>query len=376
MLYPCHVAAQLSASLDGGLAQVSYQGYLGSSVFTLAPAVGYLTDHASIDARGIVSLYRSGNASADGQLRGSAFTALGRYALGEVYGTVGATQYRTVPSAENGRVGVRAYAGRGGFGGWAGVNGGFTRDLGNTIGVEQAEAGGWLAWPFTRLTLSLVPTRVGPVSYVDVLSTARLVVDRLTLSAILGTRPVGSGNPIEAGLGDRVSGSSWGQFEAAVRLAPSMALVGDVGSSPTDYVRHVPAVHYVGIALRLTTLGGPPSPPARDILPAAAPGDPPPVLTSSPVITTVRQDRSSYTLRLHVPSAHSVELMGDFTNWRPVRFRQVGDGDWQLTLPRAYLPSGPHRFNIRTDAGPWMTPGGITIASDDFGSTTALLVVP
>ncbi len=367
------VQSQVSASVDGGAAEVSYQGYLRAAVTTLAPSIGYLTRHASVDARGLVSLYQTGDLSADGQVRASAFTSLMQNLLGELYTTVGATQYRTMPSAENGRAGARAYVGRGDVGGWVGANAGFSRDLGNTIAVQQGEGGAWIAWPSTRLSASLVPTRVGPVSYVDAQATAQLVLNELTFSATGGTRPVGAGSPSEAGLGSRVAGATWGQFEAAVRVAPWLAVVADVGSSPTDYVRHIPAVHYAGLALRVTMLGAPTAPIARDILPSAAPGDPPPEVTGAPVVTSVRQNGRLYTLRIRAPRAFAVEVMGDFTGWRPVVAHATGDGTWLLTVA---LPRGTHRFNVRMDGGAWITPGGITTAADDFGGMNALIVVP
>jgi hypothetical protein len=363
----------MTASLDGGAAEVSYQGYLRSSVITLAPNVGYLARHASVDARGLVSLYQTGDVSGDGQLRASGFTSLMRNLLGELYTTVGVTQYRTLPSAENGRAGVRAYLGRGDVGGWIGTNAGFTRDLGNTISVQQGEGGAWIAWPYTRLSASLVPTRVGPVSYVDAQATAQLTFNELTFSATGGTRPVGTGSPSEAGLGTRVAGASWAQLEASVRVAPWLAVIADAGSSPTDYVRHIPAVHYAGLALRVTMLGGPPAPISRDILPSAAPGDPPAATSGTPVVTSVRQNGRLYTLRIRAPRAVRVEVMGDFTGWHPVEARETSDGNWQLAVA---LPRGTHRFSVRTDGGPWTTPGGITSAADDFGGMNALLVVP
>jgi len=35
-----------------------------------------------------------------------------------------------------------------------------------------------------------------------------------------------------------------------------------------------------------------------------------------------------------------------------------------------------HRFNLRVDGGPWGTPRGAGVATDEFGGVAAVMVVP
>ena len=71
--------------------------------------------------------------------------------------------------------------------------------------------------------------------------------------------------------------------------------------------------------------------------------------------------------------AHSVELMGDFTDWSPRPLQPVGGERWRLEI---MLPPGAHRIAIRIDGGEWLPPPGLPTALDEFGGAVGLLVVP
>jgi 1,4-alpha-glucan branching enzyme len=77
-------------------------------------------------------------------------------------------------------------------------------------------------------------------------------------------------------------------------------------------------------------------------------------------------------LRVVAPHVRVVELMGDFTDWRPVVLAKAGDGIWEVTLP---IAPGIHRVNVRADGGAWGAPPGLTVATDDFGGVVGLLPV-
>jgi hypothetical protein len=80
----------------------------------------------------------------------------------------------------------------------------------------------------------------------------------------------------------------------------------------------------------------------------------------------------SRTLTIGLPAAQTVELMGDFTDWRPVPMTRALNGTW---VARVALSPGSHRVNVRMDAGPWRTPPGLPVAPDDFGGLVGLLVI-
>jgi hypothetical protein len=77
-------------------------------------------------------------------------------------------------------------------------------------------------------------------------------------------------------------------------------------------------------------------------------------------------------LRIRVPSARSVELSADFTNWQPVSLRHVDGDQWETTL---VIAPGMHRVAIRVDGDAWTTPPGIAAVQDEFQGTVGVIVV-
>ena len=51
----------------------------------------------------------------------------------------------------------------------------------------------------------------------------------------------------------------------------------------------------------------------------------------------------------------------------------AGEARWRYP---AALPPGMYRFNLRVDGGPWLAPGGLPVAADEFGGAVAVVVVP
>jgi len=74
-----------------------------------------------------------------------------------------------------------------------------------------------------------------------------------------------------------------------------------------------------------------------------------------------------------VSGASRVEVMGDFTDWRPVALAPSGVGRYQYGFPR---PPGLLRFNLRLDGGAWGVPPGAGRAPDEFGGSVGVLIVP
>ncbi len=78
--------------------------------------------------------------------------------------------------------------------------------------------------------------------------------------------------------------------------------------------------------------------------------------------------------RIVVPStrATSVEIAGDFTNWKPIATHRAPNGVWYVDLK---IPPGQYRYACRNDGGPWRAPVGAPTVDDDFGGKAAWLVV-
>jgi hypothetical protein len=75
---------------------------------------------------------------------------------------------------------------------------------------------------------------------------------------------------------------------------------------------------------------------------------------------------------IEAPSAASVELMGDATDWTVAGMRRGSDGRWRAVLN---VTSGAHRLSVRTDGGEWLAPPGLPLGNSDFGNPVGLLVV-
>jgi len=76
------------------------------------------------------------------------------------------------------------------------------------------------------------------------------------------------------------------------------------------------------------------------------------------------------------PSAHSVDVVGSFTDWRPgvVRLRDDDhDGTWDGSV---VLPVGHHEYMFVVDGEQWVTdPLAGRYVADGFGRQNALLIV-
>ncbi|MDX2184096.1 MAG: hypothetical protein SFW08_08935 [Gemmatimonadaceae bacterium] len=72
------------------------------------------------------------------------------------------------------------------------------------------------------------------------------------------------------------------------------------------------------------------------------------------------------------PLDEPAEWTSSHVDWVPQPF-QWERGRWVARVP---LPSGRHRLAVRRPGGPWESPAGAPAASDDFGGSAALIVVP
>jgi len=78
---------------------------------------------------------------------------------------------------------------------------------------------------------------------------------------------------------------------------------------------------------------------------------------------------------LMAPSANSVSLVGDFTDWDASRFkmeRMSDDGAWSITVP---LPPGRYEYQFEVDGQLRITDPTRPQASSDFGSANSVVTV-
>ena len=165
----------------------------------------------------------------------------------------------------------------------------------------------------------------------------------------------------------------YGEASATYTLGERTALFVSGGRYPTDPVSGSVAGRYASAGLRLRTA----LPRPRAIR------DPKP-LSRSPangdggagfIARLEIQPAPDGTVRVvvHAPTAATVELAGDFTDWQPVTLRRTGEDMWERVLR---IPSGVHRINVRIDGGTWTAPAGTTRAEDEFGGEVGIVAVP
>lgn len=75
---------------------------------------------------------------------------------------------------------------------------------------------------------------------------------------------------------------------------------------------------------------------------------------------------------IEAPSAGSVELIGDATDWTVTSMSRGSDKKWRAELN---VTNGAHRLSVRADGGDWIAPPGLPLAKSDFGTPVGLLVV-
>ena len=70
--------------------------------------------------------------------------------------------------------------------------------------------------------------------------------------------------------------------------------------------------------------------------------------------------------------ARTAEVMGDFTDWKPMALEYTGIGRWRLPIE---LEPGVHHLNVRFDGGAWLVPTGAVAVDDGFGGRVGMVVV-
>ena len=264
-----------------------------------------------VSARGTYLHFESGRHSLDASATGSWFTPLGGARWrGELGVAAGANQYADIASFSHAQVDTRVHLMEGDHGGWAGATFGRSSFGSGPRPVLVVAMGVWLLRTNKTMFVSLDRTLVGDTVYSDLRSSGRWQKDRFVLEGILGARfwSRGGGRGV------------FGEGSAILSVNPITALVLSGGRYPTDVVSGSIAGRYVSLAVRLGTTT------IRRRLPAASPSRPHSSgsdgSASSPAgevrLTIQRQQDDHVQLVLYAPGANTVEISGDFTDWRPV----------------------------------------------------------
>lgn len=363
--------ARLTATLDAGAAEVTFDEYLRTSAITLSPSGRLDLARGSVTARGAVSQFPSGNRSWQGVLAGSWLLPVRQGITGELGASGSSTYYDGVDPASLAGDEAGSLLGEGRLhftgsrrGAWLGYTGGVSADGLQRRTLAIGELAVWGQVGQATFTAAVRPTRAAEFRLVDAELSARWWWKaRLELSGRAGARA-----------GDAPGGArTWQEVGAAWWLGTRVALVGGGGRYPADLLNGVPGARFVAASVRIAS-----RPPPR-LEAAARPNSagraaPLALLRALPAgdlqLRLLADGRTL--LRLRAPEAARVELMGDFTDWEPVPLTRAEDGMWEGRFP---LAPGTYRFNVRRDGGAWEVPIGVTALPDDLGGTAGIFVV-
>lgn len=93
---------------------------------------------------------------------------------------------------------------------------------------------------------------------------------------------------------------------------------------------------------------------------------------SLPGFDVTRRNSGLVAIVVRIPGARSVELVADFSDWRPLPLTARGSGVFAAEVP---LAPGVYLVNLRVDGGPLQVPAGLEGVDDGFGGRVGVLVV-
>lgn len=159
---------------------------------------------------------------------------------------------------------------------------------------------------------------------------------------------------------DSIPSMMWGRATATVALASRLSLVGSFGTRPSREWMGATGSRFATLGVRIApaTLARPAAP--AHVQPAAA------------AFAVRAAETGMMTIAVRVPAARTVELSGDFNQWKPVALREVSPDVWEATLA---LAPGSYHVNLRVNGASWEAPPGLASVTDEFNGRVGILIV-
>ena len=365
-------AQRVTSSVDISGTGVWYADTIRSAGASVSPAVRVDWSRATLGATATLSKL-GGGTSVQGDLAPSVFTpSLGPAAL-EFAGALGGSTHqdgsRTGQLLALGRLHLAAVD----HGAWIGGGTGRSWDGVTWRGVRQAEIGAWAKRDAFTALATVTPVVVDDtIHYTDLQTAVRAPFGAYEIGVTAGVR-AGASGPAVGG-----SSRAWGIVSALAWISSRLAVVAAAGSYPVDFTQGYPGGRFVSLALRVAPAG------------ARVTGRPIASRSTGHAGDDTRLDETRATgvrafqvltprtgdplrqIRVSAPSARSVEVTGDFTNWQPIALSRGQDGWWSIARP---LAPGTYQLNVRVDGGPWLAPPGLLTSRDEFAGVVAILTI-
>lgn len=358
------------SSVDVSATNVWYADSIRADGVSVNPAIRLDWTRATLGGSASFTRLAHGGTSAQASLAPSVFAPNAGIFTAEVAADVGGSTHDD--GARTGQLlGLaRVYAIGTRYGGWAGGGLGRTWDGVVWRGVRQAEVGAWMNHAGMTALASVTPVVVeDTIRYTDVQTAVRYPKGSFELGITGGLR---------AGtVGPAIGGPSrgWGNVSVVAWLSRRLALVGSAGSYPVDLTQGYPGGRFVSVALRIASRTTRLVEEEIDSRPSSRDDDVTDNAGTSAIAFDVRTPVTGSTrreLRVHAPSANTVEIMGDFTAWQPVALHRGADGWWTLARD---LAVGTYQMNVRVDGGSWLAPPGLLTTRDEFGGIAGILPI-
>ncbi|HSU95592.1 MAG TPA: glycogen-binding domain-containing protein [Gemmatimonadaceae bacterium] len=346
---------------DGDIASIKIDGYARASLTSLGSSLWGTNGRFSGIGTASLARFETGSTTGYGELHGSFALSSDRRNISAIRADAGAGAYRGETSSRYGEASLTLgrSSERGAVAGW--LDAGVGRvDAVSVRNTSHARLGASVQSASATLGGEIGTVASGSLRYSEAVMHAQL--------ALLGSGPSGIPRLVIGGDGgvrsaDDLQGRhAWALGVATVRLGGPVSLIGYAGAQPPDPTRGTLGAAYASIGLRIA-LGAS----GRDHAPA--------VISSTSRATSVSAaaDDGRRMISVSLESARSVEIMGDFTGWLPVTMVRSPTGKWQVRIP---LEQGSHRAEVRADSGAWVPAPGLPVATDEFGGSVGILVVP
>jgi len=348
-------AQHAKASIDAGALAMQYADSIDAKAIAATPSLWIDGRTGSLSTTATLSQFSGGGWSAQGSADGSLFTRRLGLFFGEFEGSAGGST-RNDASRTGQLLGVaRAHLSTDERGVWIGGGTGGTWDGVEWRRVLQGEAAAWIHRNNASASLSATPVVVDDsIRYTDAQISAGLNLSRIDLDGSAGFRS-GSRLPTLGG-----TAKSWGSASITGWIASRIAIVASAGTYPVDLTQGFPGGRFASLSIRF---GSRRFTPSHDLNLAAR---------ERTAFVLRKADSGMREIRIRNESARTIEIMGDFTDWKPVPLENVENSWWRIRVP---LEPGVHEMNIRVDGREWTVPRGLVRKSDEFGGAVGVFVV-
>jgi hypothetical protein len=369
--------AQVVGTLGAGTGHVTYDDMARMTVVSLTPAVLFEGERTTLSGAASFTRFDGGIWSAQALAAGSRFTEPRGPFRGELSAQFESNSHRGTLRTAQLLGQLRGHLlGAGDRGVWLGAGAGHAWRSPAGGALIRGDVGVWaqLGDATIRLTgtHNTVQTRsrvvnMQPNMAAEVLDTRNESIVRATARYVDAEAQVswsGARVAFDAVGGRRMlrggdRANIW-LLGGSLMLTERLALVGSTGVNPFDIAQGLPGGRYATVALRVTTRAGG----ALEMRSRSR--------ATARVMETWREQDGTVLLVVHAPRARRVELMGDFTDWRPLVMRREADDHFAA---RIHLPAGSYRINVRVDGGMWTAPPGTTPVADEYNGAAGLLVI-